>query len=232
MKIIFSDLDGTLLDHNSYSFEAALEALGKVKDLGIPLVLCSSKTRPEMIIWQERLGICGPFIAENGGGIYFPERYEADVNRFNSGGGSLEDGLIVIENEYGREQLREAFIRVKNDLSVEMKSFSDMSVDELVKLTALSKTDARLPIKRSFTEPFIIHDKDLDRREELISAFSAIGLRVVKGGRFYHLMGNCDKGIATKKVIQIFSKGGTKVTSSLARERYFNAPCRGQGRFG
>ena len=215
MKIIFSDLDGTLLDHNSYSFESALEALGKVKELGIPLVLCSSKTKPEMLVWQERLGICGPFIAENGGGIYFPERYEADVNRFTKDGGSLEEGLIVIKNEAGREQLRDAFIRVRNELSVEMKSFSDMSVEELIKLTALSEDDALLAMKRSFTEPFIIYDKDLARREEILSAFSDIGLRVVKGGRFYHLMGKCDKGIAAKKVSNIFSKGRTESISSL-----------------
>ena len=175
MKIIFSDLDGTLLDHNSYSFEPALEALGKVKELGIPLVLCSSKTKPEMLVWQERLGICGPFIAENGGGIYFPERYEADVNRFTKDGGFLEEGLIVIKNEAGREHLRTAFIRVRDELSVEMKSFSDMSVEELIKLTALSEDDALLAMKRSFTEPFIIQDNDLGRREETLSAFSDIG---------------------------------------------------------
>lgn len=215
MKIIFSDLDGTLLDHNSYSFEPALEALGKVKELNIPLVLCSSKTKPEMLIWQERLGICGPFIAENGGGIYFPRRYEADVNRFTKDGGLLEEGLIVIKNEAGREQLRAAFIRVRNELSVEMRSFSDMSVEELVKLTALSEDDALLAMQRTFTEPFIIAHKDLARREEILSALKDMGLRVVKGGRFYHLMGKCDKGIATKKVIQILSEGCTKGMSSL-----------------
>ena len=215
MKIIFSDLDGTLLDHDNYSFNAALEALAKVKELGVPLVLCSSKTKPEMLLWQERLGICGPFIAENGGGIYFPQRYEADVNRFTKDGGFLEEGLVVIKNEAGREQLRDAFIRVRNDLSVEMKSFSDMSVEELVKLTALSEDDALLAMKRSFTEPFIISDKDLARREEILSALTDIGLTVVKGGRFYHLMGKMDKGIAAKKVINIFSKGHAECISSL-----------------
>ena len=70
MKIIFSDLDGTLLDHDSYSFKPALEALAKVKELAVPLVLCSSKTKAEMLVWQERHGISGPFKAEKGGGKY------------------------------------------------------------------------------------------------------------------------------------------------------------------
>ncbi len=215
MKIIFSDLDGTLLDHNSYSFKPALEALGRVKELGVPLVLCSSKTKPEMLIWQERLGISGPFIAENGGGIYFPQRYEADVNRFTKDGGFLEEGLIVIKNETGRAQLRDAFLRVKSKLSLEVKSFSDMSVREVMELTSLSEDDAILAMKRSFTEPFIIPDNDLGRREEIISEFVRMGLTVVKGGRFYHLMGKIDKGIAAKKVINIFSKDCTETISSL-----------------
>ena len=215
MKIIFSDLDGTLLDHDSYSFKPALDALGRVKEMGIPLVLCSSKTKPEMLLWQERLGISGPFIAENGGGIYLPERYDSAVSRFTRDDSFLEEGFVVIKNEIGIAQLQDAFTRVRHSLSAAIKSFSDMSIDEVVKLTSLSKDDASLAMKRSFTEPFIISDKDLDRREEIISAFADMGLKVVRGGRFYHLMGKCDKGLATKKVIQVFSKGHAESISSL-----------------
>jgi len=72
MKIIFTDLDGSLLDHSSYSFEPALESLLRIKELGIPLILCSSKTKAEMELYSERLQIKHPFIAENGSAIYFP----------------------------------------------------------------------------------------------------------------------------------------------------------------
>lgn len=210
MKIIFSDLDGTLLDHNSYSFEPALEALGKVKEEGIPLVLCSSKTRPEMLLWQVKLAISGPFIAENGGGIYIPKGGALDIREAFE-----EDDFFVIQAGTGRAQLRDAFLKVRNELSVEMNSFSDMSVREVMELTSLSESDAALAMERSFTEPFIICGSDLNRREEILSAFVAMGLTVVKGGRFYHLMGECDKGIAAKKVINMFSKGCTESISSL-----------------
>ncbi len=73
----------------------------------------------------------------------------------------------------------------------------------------------RLNLKRRFTEPFIVSDKDLARRGEILSAFDSMGLTVVRGGRFYHLMGKVDKGIAAKKVINIFSKGCTETISSL-----------------
>ena len=39
----------------------------------------------------------------------------------------------------------------------------------------------------------------------MVSQFERRGLRVVKGGRFFHLMGRVDKGDAVRKVIQIYS---------------------------
>jgi mannosyl-3-phosphoglycerate phosphatase len=74
-KIIFSDLDGTLLDHDTYSFEKEKDALHLLKDNDIPLVICSSKTRSEIEFWRKKLGNIQPFITENGGGIFVPRSY-------------------------------------------------------------------------------------------------------------------------------------------------------------
>ena len=46
--VIFTDLDGTLLDGNTYAFDAATEALDAARSHQIPVVLVSSKTRAEM----------------------------------------------------------------------------------------------------------------------------------------------------------------------------------------
>jgi mannosyl-3-phosphoglycerate phosphatase len=40
--IVFSDLDGCLLDRRTYSAEAARPAVEALADAGVPLVLCSS----------------------------------------------------------------------------------------------------------------------------------------------------------------------------------------------
>ena len=40
--VVLTDLDGTLLDPSTYSFEAATEALKVLRERGIPLVLVSS----------------------------------------------------------------------------------------------------------------------------------------------------------------------------------------------
>ncbi len=67
----FTDLDGTLLDQNQ-SFAPAQPALEACRQTGVGLILVSSKTRAEIDVLRRRLGLVAPFIAENGGAIYFP----------------------------------------------------------------------------------------------------------------------------------------------------------------
>ena len=73
MLLIFSDLDATLLDHNTYSFQEALPALQLIRKRKIPLILSSSKTYDEMIVIRKELNNHDPFIYENGSGIYFED---------------------------------------------------------------------------------------------------------------------------------------------------------------
>ena len=46
--MIFTDLDGTLLNHDDYRYDAALPALDAIRRLHIPLIPVSSKTMVEM----------------------------------------------------------------------------------------------------------------------------------------------------------------------------------------
>ncbi|MDR4497688.1 MAG: HAD-IIB family hydrolase [Candidatus Scalindua sp.] len=74
--LLFTDLDGTLLDHYTYSYHHADEALALVRKLEVSLVLCSSKTKEEIEIYRKRLSNNEPFISENGGAIYVPKQYK------------------------------------------------------------------------------------------------------------------------------------------------------------
>ena len=73
--IIFTDLDGTLLDHSSYQWDRAKPALDLCQRFHVPVVLVSSKTRAEMVKLKDELGLSHPFISENGGGIFFPKEF-------------------------------------------------------------------------------------------------------------------------------------------------------------
>jgi ribonucleotide monophosphatase NagD (HAD superfamily) len=45
--LVFTDLDGTLLDHDTYDWTPARDALDRLTRAGIPVVFTSSKTAAE-----------------------------------------------------------------------------------------------------------------------------------------------------------------------------------------
>ena len=103
--IIFTDLDATLLDHDSYSFEAAIPALNVIKEKEIPLILTSSKSLAEIAEVQNELGIQHPFIVENGGAICLPHEYF-----------KLEEGLPIV-NGFRIKFLGPSYKEILQDLS-------------------------------------------------------------------------------------------------------------------
>ena len=99
--VVFSDLDGTLLDESSYSFKDALPAVRLLQLRAIPLVLCSSKTRAEIEPCRLSLHNRHPFISENGGGIFIPPGYfsapfEAMI--------SLYESLVGVSQLFQRQE--------------------------------------------------------------------------------------------------------------------------------
>ena len=65
MLIVFSDLDGSLLDHDTYDWAPARPALEALRESGIPLVLVSSKTLAELDDYRRQLDLRHPVVAEN-----------------------------------------------------------------------------------------------------------------------------------------------------------------------
>lgn len=81
--LVFTDLDGTLLNHHNYSVEAALPCIQKLHQLDIPVIFNTSKTFHESVELQKLLQINAPFIVENGSSIYIPHSVspELEVNQ-------------------------------------------------------------------------------------------------------------------------------------------------------
>lgn len=91
--IIFTDLDGTLLDRDTYSFEHSQTALRLIKGKGVPLILSSSKTRAEIEVYRRRLENNHPFVSENGGAVFIPKGYFFSPFYFDK----ESDGYMVLE---------------------------------------------------------------------------------------------------------------------------------------
>ena len=197
LLLIFTDLDGTLLDQRTYSCKDAEETLQRLHQLAIPLVLTSSKTCAEILDLQAGLGLHEAFISENGGGIFVPAGHPLADNRHLQPLGDIHG--IPFGKPYA--YVRNIFTMFQD--AYDLKGFGDMAIEELMQLTGLSMKQARLAAKRDFSEPFLF--KSAIRPDELKTEVARHGLTVIKGGRFYHLMSKeQDKGRAVSKTIRLF----------------------------
>ena len=208
--IIFSDLDGTLLHPKTYSFDAARPALDLIRRKNIPLILCSSKTRAEMEVYRERLDNSHPFICENGGGIFIPKDYFKSVGWAAPTVPSNRDDIIAIGTPY--EELRKAFLKLKQELNAKVVGFGDMTGREVAAISGLSEEEATLAKQREFGEPFIFEGVTDDR---FLKAIEERGLHWTQG-RFFHIMGENDKGKAVKILKHLYGKAvGEVITIGL-----------------
>jgi mannosyl-3-phosphoglycerate phosphatase len=198
--LIFTDLDGTLLDHDTYSFEPALPALKALKEKNIPLIICTSKTRAEIEKWRLELHNDHPFIAENGGAIYIPKGYFPHTFCFER----EKNNYLAIELGTPYAQLRDILNRIRNSLQLELKGFGDLSPEEVARLCGFSPEDAKLAKKREYDEPFLLEEESAINKIQKMASLS--NLQVTRGGRFFHLMGENDKGEALRLLTDMYRK--------------------------
>ncbi|HOP40186.1 MAG TPA: HAD-IIB family hydrolase [Geobacteraceae bacterium] len=198
--IIFTDLDGTLLDE-TYSFAAAFEALEKVNELAIPLVLCSSKTRKEIEHYRDKLGNTDPFISENGGGIFIPLGYFPDESILDGFSPHTDKDYRIIGLGTPYDELRKVLGELRRE-GFDITGFGDLSLDELAEITGLPRNEAMLCRERDFDEPFLFNG-DEKQREFLFHSIRSRGLFTTQGV-FHHLLGDNDKGRAVRILSELY----------------------------
>ena len=198
--VVFTDVDGCLVDHSTYSYEEATETLARLEARGVPLVLCSSKTRAEIERLQQELGTTHPFISENGGALFVPDGYFP----FAIPGARRIGGHDAIELGRPYAEVVELLHRSAAKAGVSVVGFSDMSVPEVAQDCGLSLPAARLAKLREYDEPFRIIDGDPVGRARLFRALSSAGLRSTMGGRYHHATGATDKGVAVALLRRFF----------------------------
>lgn len=197
--IVFTDLDGTFLNHDDYSFEASFEALELIFNKHIPLVFTTSKTKIEVERLQQKVNIKEPFIVENGAALFIPKDYKGFDFSFLEESGAYN----VLQLGVTYNQVLGFYNSYK--AKFKMLGFSDMNIEKVMELTGLSEKNAEMAKQRGFTEPFVVeNDIVIEKLEELARSHQ---LKITKGGRFYHLIGeNQDKGKAVEMCIAIFEE--------------------------
>lgn len=191
---IFTDLDGTLLDHDTYSWAPAAPAIARIKQLRIPLIAISSKTLAELSYINSEHDLFDGLIGENGGVIRLGDQTE-------------QPGPPTETIDAARDAIRAA-------LSIPVASFRTVSPEIIAAQTGLSTDDAARAGLRHCSDPLIWAptDKDVTIARAIAEKF---GLKLVKGGRFHTLCGPTDKGAAMARMLELLAQNGVLPSTGL-----------------
>jgi mannosyl-3-phosphoglycerate phosphatase len=195
--IVFTDLDGTLADYHTYSYEEALPALESLKKNNIPLIICSSKTRAEIEKYRTRLGNSDPFISENGGAIFIP----LDYFEFEFPYTRKDLTYWIIEFGTPYHKIRGTLQKIQSAFPDLVRGFGDISAQEVSNLCEIPSDEGVLAKEREYDEPFLLEDKKI--LDEIREIAAKDNLQIIQGGRFYHLIGENDKGKAVSYLTDI-----------------------------
>lgn len=198
--IIFSDLDGSLLDHDTYRWDAAKPWLTRLANEAIPLIITTSKTAAEVDPLQQALGLGDyPYIAENGAVVVLPQTWRTHP-------------------DYPRKTIGLAYSALRNQLErlralgFQFKGFGDMHQSEITAVTGLTEHAALRAQQREASEPLLWLD-DAGKLPHFRQLLAEVGLSLTQGGRFYHVMDQqANKGFTANWIkIQHIEKYATSI---------------------
>ncbi len=207
--MVFTDMDGCLLDHDTYEWEPARPAIETLKRQRVPLVLTTSKTRSEVEYWQRLIGLHEPAIVENGGAVLIPAGSLPALPREAEIGSGTK--TAVWRFGWPHHQVVKALHRAAAESRCDIRGFSDMTVEEVASHCDMTVEQAALACRREYSEPFLL--LSAKREPALLQAFLAQGLKVTRGGRFHHAQRHPGKGEAVAKLLDFLANEGMAVTS-------------------
>ena len=220
--ILFADLDGTLLDKETYEPGPSLEALGRCRDAGIQVIFSSSKTGAEIERYHARYAshAGAPFIAENGGGVFFPaDRWDRPP------GGEREERFWKVTLGAPHREVFKVLTAAASQAGLRIRTFTGMTPEEIARRSGLCLEEARLAGQRDFDEPFRIEgQEDPAALEAFQEAIEAGGMRLTRGGRYLHVHGSSDKGKAARYVRERYEEAVEKVYAAAVGDAANDLP--------
>ena len=189
--VIYTDLDGTLLDHHTYAFSEAQPTLTALLERGIPIIPCTSKTRAETLNLMQTMGIDGPMIVENGAAIWVPLDWglerpagsdsdaHAWCHSFGLSRGMIRRQLAILNIEWGNRY----------------QSLCELSDRQVAAVTGLDLESAARAKQRQHSETLVWLGTPADRNA-FAAQVEALDMCCVEGGRFVHVLASGGKAEA------------------------------------
>ncbi len=205
--VVFSDLDGTLLDRESYSWAPAADTVRTLIERGAAIVFCSSKTFAEQRALQEEMGVHAPMVVENGSAVVVPRGYFSGCAATSAAGrwharGAYVEAVLGLPHRQVVEALRE----VRRSTGLDARGYADMTPDEVRRRTGLSAPAARRARAREFSETVEVPG-GAEAWRVLLHALRASGLHGFGSGPTGTIVGRrADKGTAVRLLSRLYRR--------------------------
>ena len=190
--LIFTDLDGSLLNNETFKFDEIKNFLLKCLNNGIKLIPTSSKTDLEIQQFINELNYNIPYISENGSSIHNLDILKPDISK-----------KIILARPLA--EIQKIFIEnINTKLLSYCSLLSEMDIEKQTKILGLSKKKLKASMNRNYT--FLINfNGGKEAIEQLNIACNKLGLAINQGGRVFSVGDNVNKSIAVKKTLNVLS---------------------------
>lgn len=212
-RVIYTDLDGTLLDLETYDHRITEESVHKLTNSGTPVIFCSSKTLAEQRYFQELFHLNTPMIIENGAGVVIPRTFHA---YFEDLPHRIIDNYLLFSFTEGYNFILENLDRIRKELNLKLLGYHDLQFGEISEITGISVDDLERTTNRLFSETLLMGDFNAPNFQKMRQALFEVDLQCTPGSKFFTISGiSSNKGKAinwlNRHLKQINSKNFTTI---------------------
>ena len=159
-KVIFTDIDGTILD-NTGGYGETRKLIRSLIKSSIPVILCSAKTLAEQNRVRKQIGLTDPFIVENGGAIIIEKDYFNHSYILGNYPLKERDDDYIVELGKPATKIREILNGIRKNFNINFIGVADISIQELSSLTNLSAEHAKEMAHREYGETILQIKKEI-----------------------------------------------------------------------
>ena len=188
--IIFTDLDGSLLDKDTFKFDEIEDYFKELISNGIKIIINSSKTEAELLDFNKEYNLNLPFISENGSSIHRLNLLHKDLPSIISISRPA-DQIISIYNKI-----------IPNNLKKKINFILRLNYKEQKKIFGLPLDKMMLAAKRNYSLPIQFVGNKIEKNE-FIKIMNDVGLTVQTGGRIMNICDKVNKSKAMFKVLRL-----------------------------
>ena len=205
--LIFTDLDGTLLDRDTFKFDKIRDYLKKLLSKGIFIIPNTSKTEKEILEFNNELGSSLPYISENGAVI-------SGLDLLNS---NLPKELILSREKDNLIKIFENSVPL--NLQDKCKWLTEMDKKKQSLIFGLENEKLKLALDRKYTVPFIFEGTK-NEKKELSKIVKKSGLALQEGGRVINLTDKVNKAKALQVFVRFFKKNNKNIKTIAVGDNY------------